>query len=417
VELPEVKPWHEAVIGAEVLDAIVKELQRVVVFPKWAAETLALWILHTFAFRLRDLTTYIGIESPEKECGKSTLVTVLSLFVNRPAVSSNISSSAFFRIIEELEPTLLIDEADTNLRGRDDLRGILNSGYTKGTAFVWRVCYDAAPGLEGQENESDAGSGRVARYSCWCPKAIATIGHLHPTLASRCIVIQMHRKLEGEECDRLKTIEAEELKRKCARFVADHGEEIAKARPAIPSGLTNRAADVWEPLLALADLAGGRWPELAREAASGLTARAQRHSPAGSLLMDIFLTFILARKERLFSRDLVDALEAVGDRPWSELRKGKKLTETWLAQQLRPYGIRPKTIRVGEDVAKGYVQEEMVDTFKRYIPRAEVEALKEDLAAQTVLGSEAKAARDGEGADVPEGSDGSRGLGSRGRAG
>jgi hypothetical protein len=141
--------------GAELLDGLSRELRRFVVFPTWAAETLALWILHTYAFRLREVTTYIGIESPEKECGKSTLLTVLSHFVDRAALSSNISSSAFFRAIEELEPTLLIDEADTNLRGKDDLTGILNSGYTKTTAFVWRICYEPRPdGIGKSENRN-----------------------------------------------------------------------------------------------------------------------------------------------------------------------------------------------------------------------------------------------------------------------
>src|SRR3982750_1877202 len=90
---PKGEPWLEPVDGAELLEALMIELQRFVVCPKWAAETFALWILHTYAFQLRDVTTYIGIESPEKECGKSTLVTVLSHLVNRAAVSSNISSS------------------------------------------------------------------------------------------------------------------------------------------------------------------------------------------------------------------------------------------------------------------------------------------------------------------------------------
>src|SRR5204862_1367240 len=86
VELPVVEPWPEAVDGKDLLDNLVRELQRFVVFPKWAAVTFALWILHTFAFRLRDVTTYIGIESPERECGKSTLLTVCSRFVRRAAV-------------------------------------------------------------------------------------------------------------------------------------------------------------------------------------------------------------------------------------------------------------------------------------------------------------------------------------------
>ena len=117
-------------------------------------------------------------------------------------------------------------------------------------------------------------------------------------------------------------------------------------------GLTNRAADIWEPLLALADLAGGRWPELARAAATSLTARAQEYSPIGSLLMDIFLVFIMSKNERIFSRDLVAELIASGERPWAELRRGKPVTETWLAQQLRPYGIKPRTIRIGGETAR-----------------------------------------------------------------
>jgi hypothetical protein len=153
VDFAAVQPWPEAVDGEELLDGLVGELQRFVVFSKWVAETFALWIVHTYAFRLREVTSYIGIESPEKECGKSTLLTVLSHFVDRAAVSSNISSSAFFRAIEELQPTLLIDEADTNLRGKDDLTGILNSGYTKRTAFVWRMCYDGATGRETEDGQ------------------------------------------------------------------------------------------------------------------------------------------------------------------------------------------------------------------------------------------------------------------------
>src|SRR5579859_1868589 len=293
-----VEPWPAPVIGHHLLDALVRELSRFVVFPKWAAETFALWIVHTFAFELRNICTYIAVESPEKECGKSTLLTVLSNFVNRPVVSSNISSSAFFRVIEEFLPTLLIDEADTNLRGSDDLRGILNAGYFKPNAFVWRVSYDPAPSTPKDSPPPPSPSpilhspfcvphssgvppstGRLARFTCWCPKVIASIGRVHDTLASRCIVIPMQRKTDAEECHRLKFLDPSDLKRQCARFALDHAAAIAAADPPIPPGLTNRAADVWEPLLAIADLAGGRWPELARQAAVGLTATARDRSP------------------------------------------------------------------------------------------------------------------------------------------
>jgi hypothetical protein len=318
--------------------------------------------------------------------------------VDRAAVSSNISSSAFFRAIEELQPTLLIDEADTNLRGKDDLSGILNSGYTKRTAFVWRMCYDAAPeqGREEGRGAAAVGSsgGRVARYSCWCPKAIAGIGQLHPTLASRCIVVRMHRKTAGEECERLKWLDARELKRRCARFVPDHAEQIGQAEPKIPQGLTNRAADIWEPLLALADLAGGGWPDLAREAALGLTARAHQDSPIGALLLDILMVLSSTAGERMFSRDLVQRLLGLGERPWLELNKGKVVTEVWLAQQLRPYGVKPKTIRIGERTGKGYVNADLIETYRRYIPRSAWEALKAEVEERK---TEASAANNSEG--------------------
>src|SRR5206468_8737865 len=98
--------------GRDLLDELERVLKRYVVLPEWAAETLALWTLHTYAYECREVATYIGVESPEKRCGKTTLLTVLSELVNRPIVAANISSPAFFRVIEEMRPTLLIDEAD-----------------------------------------------------------------------------------------------------------------------------------------------------------------------------------------------------------------------------------------------------------------------------------------------------------------
>jgi hypothetical protein len=170
--------------------------------------------------------------------------------------------------------------------------------------------------------------------------------------------------------------------RQCARFALDHAATIAAADPPIPPGLTNRAADVWEPLLAIADLAGGRWPELARTAAVGLTATARDRSPIGALLFDICVLFVSNDAQRLFSRDLVAALNTYTDHSWAELRKGKVLTELWLSKQLRPYGIRPTTIRIGENRGKGYAFDEFKDVFKRYIPRAEIDAFKKELADQ-----------------------------------
>lgn len=125
--------------GASLLSDLRDVLNRYVVLPEMAAETLALWVVHTYAFTLRQVTTYIGVVSPEKRCGKTTLLDLLARLANRSLTTANISPSAMFRVIEESQPTLLIDEADTFLGGHDELAGILNAGYRKGNAYVVRV--------------------------------------------------------------------------------------------------------------------------------------------------------------------------------------------------------------------------------------------------------------------------------------
>jgi hypothetical protein len=184
----------------------------------------------------------------------------------------------------------------------------------------------------------------------------------------------------GEECERLRNLDTGDLRERCAQFV----KENEKAHPGLPESLNDRAADIWEPLLAVVELAGGTWPEKARLAADGLTGNAQSRSEIGSLLFDIFGGFAVRGPEKLLSRDLVARLNRMRERPWMDLPglrfvdggKRVEVTELWLSRQLRPYGVRPKNMRVGEQVGKGYAHEEMIDVFRRYVPRAEVEAFK-----------------------------------------
>jgi len=377
--LAEIEPWHEPVDGQLLLDDLAKLLRRFVVLPQSAAETLALWTLHTYAFDLRDVSAYIGLESPEKRCGKTTLLTVLSELVHRPLVAANISPSAFFRVIEETRPTLLIDEADTLLKGNDELRGILNSGYSRKSAYVVRVGQPTTAAAADPESDADSlespAAVRLARFSCWCPKIMAAIGRLPDTLADRCIVIRMQRRTHREQCERLRHLDASNLRRQCLRFVLDHQDQIRAATPEIPERLNDRAADVWEPLLALADLAGAHWPGVARDAAVHLAEVTLEQNPMGSLLLDIFCIFIISEQDRLFTRTLVDELAGCSDRPWVETLKGKPVTERWLAQQLRPYGIHPRTLRIEDLRGKGYSKQDLQDTCRRYIPKSEIEAL------------------------------------------
>src|ERR1043166_4198961 len=386
LHIRDVEPWPEPVEGKALLDDLAQTFTRFVILPKWAAEALALWTLHTYGFQLRDVSTYIGIESPLKRCGKTTLLELLGELACRAVSSANISPPAFFRVIQEFCPSLLIDEADTFLPGNDQLKGILNSGYKKKNSFVLRAS-SSGPLAEGSSTLNsqlpDSQPSQVSMFSSWCPKAIATIGHLPDTLADRCIIIRMQRKTNQEECDRLRNLVAEPLRRKCKRFVMDHEPEIAAAQPELPDELNDRATDIWEPLFALADLAGGDWPQKARQAAVGLSASAQESNPISSLLLDIFILFTVAPGHRLFTRDLVFQLNARSpDRPWAESLKGKPVTDLWLAKQLRPYSIKSRTIWIGDEHAKGYEEQDFEDTMRRYVARADFEALKAEWAAQ-----------------------------------
>jgi putative DNA primase/helicase len=360
-----------------------------VVLPNWAPVTMSLWVPHTFGFEYRDITTYLGIESPEHRCGKSTLITILSELTQRAVVASNVSAPSFFRVITQVLPTLFIDEADTFLTGNDELRGILNSSYFKKTAFVLR-----AVNLPGQNSVAAAnGQGLVGpgasynpgilRFSCWCPKLIARIGALPTTLADRCIVFRLHRKTAEEQCVRLRKFEAGDIKRKCLRFVLDHAKEIASAEPDIPKELNDRAADIWEPLFVIADLAGGPWPQLARETAIGIAAASSDSNPIAVLLFDVFIQFNFAKTDRLFSADLVARLNAYPGRPWKDLLRGKPIDDRWLARQLSPYGIRPRNLRIEGTQAKGYCQGDMIETVQRYVPKAEARALIDELKPAT----------------------------------
>ena len=142
--------------------------------------------------------------------------------------------------------------------------------------------------------------------------------------------------------------------------------------------MNDRAADVWEPLLVLADLAGGDWPKLAREAAARVSAGVPDTTAIGSLLLDILIEFIEQKVERIFSRDLVASLNRLNGRPWAEGRKRGQIDELWLAQQLRPYGVRPRTIWIGERAAKGYLMPDFEEVWPRYVSRSDLDALKAD---------------------------------------
>jgi uncharacterized protein DUF3631 len=171
----------------------------------------------------------------------------------------------------------------------------------------------------------------------------------------------------------LKNLDGSVLPMKCLRFVQDHEPEIIAARPEVPRGLNDRAADIWEPLLALAELAGDDWTLLAWEAAGALSGGLVESNIIGLLLIHILAEFNKRPEGRMFSRDLVAELNRYANRPWAEGLKDQRIDEVWLANQLRRYGVRPKPLWRQGVVARGYVRADLAELFQRYITKADLE--------------------------------------------
>ena len=350
-------PWPAPVDGRGLLNALVAAFERYLALAEHAGHALALWVLHTYGLPVATSNPRLAIISPQKRCGKTTLILVLARLVPRPLPAANITPAAVFRAIEACEPTLLLDEADTFLADNHELRGVLNSGHTRGAAFIIRSA--------GDDHEP-------RKFATWCPMAIAAIGRLPATLMDRSIIIEMRRRRADEKVHRLRidrTPDLDELASKAARWMADHLEHLANADPDVPAALNDRAADNWRPLLAIADAAGGEWPAIARKAALVLAGEQDDDSIGILLLRDIRAIFDDRGADRLPSNDLTNALAALQDRPWSEWKKGKPLTANALSRLLKPFSIVPGSIRVGagtKDTPKGYKREQFEDAWSRY---------------------------------------------------
>jgi putative DNA primase/helicase len=353
-----IEPWPERVGGAALLDDMVATFTAHLALPEHAAETMALWVLHAHAHDSAVISPFLTFSSPEKRCGKTRALQVLSLLTPRPQPASNVSPAVLFRAIERWRPTLLIDEAETFTGDNDELRGILNAGHSRAGAYVLRCV--------GENFEP-------ARFSVWAPKAVALIGALPGTLADRSIIITMRRKRPGERVERLRLDAAgpfADLCRRAARWAADNDAVLRRADPAMPEGLNDRAMDNWRHLVAIADRAGGAWPERARAAALALSAgEDDTTSTRTMLLADIRDAFNEIGNDRISSAELAERLARLEHRPWPEWRHGKPITPRQLARLLAPFGIAPGTIRTGVDnTPKGYSVPQFLDAFGRYLP-------------------------------------------------
>ncbi len=412
-------PYPAGVNVAELLTEIEGVIKKHVVLNEEEAAALAVWVLHTYTFELRDAVAYVAIESPEKRCGKTTLISVLAAMAHKPLIASNITVGALFRAIDVCRPTLFIDEADTFLAGNGAMRGIINSGNTWRTAYVLRLARSRRSSAECGGRNAELGRGPniehrtlntehrmetapeknetgLTRYSCWCPKVISLIGEVPDTIADRSIVVKMARKLTSEICAPLTELDTTEIRSKCARFALDATESLARCERIRGEGLNDRAADTFDPLYAIARLAGSDWEGRLHAAALFLTSAARTENTGVELLLDIASIFMQCGREKVFSRELVATLREGRGGMRSLALRNSAIEEHGIARILRSYGIRPRTFRIGKEVNKGYEAASLREALTRYVPGNEVEERFKELELRSELHREAWAeAREG----------------------
>ncbi|MFD1555757.1 DUF3631 domain-containing protein [Paraburkholderia silviterrae] len=352
-----VEPWPESVDGAMLLDELAATFRRFIVCSEATAQAAALWVVMTWLIDSVSVAPIAAITAPEKRCGKTQLLSVMSRICQRPISASNISPAALFRALEAWQPTLLLDEADAFMRENEELRGILNAGHTRDTAYVVRtVGEDHTP----------------TRFDVFGAKAIAGIGHLSDTLMDRSIALELRRKLPSERVDKLRDADPElfgALCSKLARWSRDNAGAVRAARPVVPNELHDRAADNWFPLLQVAEIVGGSWPETAKRAALMLSGEFNESPSSGvELLGDIKAAFERLDASRVSMADLLTELLRDDDAPWRTWSRGRPMSVRQLGAKLAEFGIQAKPLRDGYKVSRGFVIGHFADAFARYLP-------------------------------------------------
>jgi hypothetical protein len=357
--LSELEPWPDAINDAPALfDEVEACYLRHLYLPPGAAIVLTIWVPHAHAINAFTHSPRLNFTSEGPGCGKSTAMDILSIICPRVLRTDNLKPAVLYRVANEHQPTLLLDELDTYLQLHPELRGLLNAGNSPNSC-VFRC--------EGRD---------IHGFNIYAATALAGLGHLSPTLRDRSIVISLIEAPAGAVPIRFDVRFVEDLiilGRKIARWAKDAFAAIAACDPLMPPEAYNRLGDNWRPLFAIAQIIGGHWPQRILEAFYALNPKAGTEPPTivapisklasdltlqqcSLLLADIRAIFVALGTDRLFSSSLAEALQALPDRPWAgEQGSGSKpLTEARLSRRLTALGIRSKTIRIGAARARGY---------------------------------------------------------------
>lgn len=365
---------------ADTLELACRFLRRFVWFTSEAQViALALWIMHTYCIDAAVTTPRISVRAPTKGCGKSRLLEVLNMLVLSPEYQITPTAAVTFRLLGSGDAvTLLYDEIDViygpQANGNEELRGVIDAGQRRGGTVAR---------CQGDEH-------KVVRFPVFGPIALSGIGRLPGTIEDRCIVIDLAKKGRDVTVERFRpgkkplVREAEELRGLMAAWAKRHVEALTEDEPELPDALSDRQQDGWEPLLAIADAAGGSWPEQARKAALYLhdTEDEIDDSFAVRLLAAIRRVFHdLIVSDRIATHDLIDALHRMDDEPWGEWRRGAGLKPSDLSKALADFKVRPRQWKRDKEVKRGYLRADLEPVWARYLEVIDLTDSDDDVCA------------------------------------
>lgn len=354
----------EGASRSETLDSIKTFLERFIAYPTPESATAhVLWIAHTHLIDVLENTPRLAFLSPEPGSGKSRAMELTEVLVPRAVLTVNSTPAYVFRKISDEAglPTLLQDEADavfSKKDGNEDLRGLYNSGYRRGATAGRAV-------IRGREIFTE-------EFPSFCAVALAGLNQLPDTLMTRSIIVNMKRRRPDQDVEpyrrRVNGEEAACLAGELAALGEELKTELGNPWPVLPESIQDRDADLWEPLIAIADAVGGLWPLMARETAVIMVADA-KDKPATlgiKLLSDIRV--ILTERERLSTHELLDVLIKLELSPWASI-KGEPIDSRFLARTLTKYDIETsKSFKINGQVLRGYDRSQFVDAWARYLP-------------------------------------------------
>ncbi|HJQ48283.1 MAG TPA: DUF3631 domain-containing protein [Amycolatopsis sp.] len=373
--------------GHEVLDRVREFVARFNAFPsEHCAPMLALWYAHTHGADHFYVTPRLILSSVEPGSGKTRVLEVAQFLVRAPEMTLSATTAALFRMVSEGPITILFDEVDTIFAAKggnnEDLRGLLNAGYKRGATVARCV--------------GDAKAMKVQRFPVFAPAALAGIaGNMPDTITTRAITVHMKRRREDEEVEEFweedVEREATPLREMLAGWIESVTDKISRGRPDMPEGVRDRSAEIWRPLIAIADAAGGHWPATARAACKHFVDIANADRNGGGqrlqLLADLRDLFSTRDTDKLLTDEILAALHEMDEAPWGDL-DGKPLDPRRLAGFLKPYGVRAKDIKLpGGGVRKGYRAtgpDGLTDAWQRYLPASATAATSATAQVRTV---------------------------------